>query len=356
MQINVGKHRGKAVFLDTQNAMNGHILLVGKSGSGKTVEAQRILKQVAEQNGTVIAFDMHQTLADDQIFPDYRAFFSKTHCDVDVYRDGLSCELFSPVMYPDGTQECLIDTVNAVVSVFSRIFRLGCNQRVVLRRAMMKMAESGLYKSKGFIAIDEILAQEEDNVAVGLREKLFTFSHRNIFRPGELFLKKGMINIVRLGKFDVATQEMVAELVLAYIWRLAFANKFTNENIWIFVDECQNLSAGRNGILAQLLSEGRKFGLKLILVTQQFMQEANKQPLITQCASILLFQPDANRVNCMARMIAPSSTKDWIHLLASLKRGEFVLLGETVIGGKSVNAPIKVSAVESNPSVNGAYI
>ena len=135
--------------------------------------------------------------------------------------------------------------------------------------AISHVVEEGAYGKEGFRAIDQALVRINTSVAEAVREKIYSLTIHNVFHSGDFFIQEGKINIIRLSKFDLGTQETVAEMILSYIWRLAVVNYFRRKEIFLFVDEFQNLPSGKRSSLAQILSEGRKFGVNLILATQQ---------------------------------------------------------------------------------------
>lgn len=210
------------------------------------------------------------------------------------------------------------------------------------------MIEEGGYEESGFAGIDKVLEGIHTPVAEAVREKLYPLTIHNIFRPGDLFIREGKINVLRLSRFNLVTQETAAEMLLAYIWRLAMVNHFKEKEIFLFVDECQNLPSGKKSTLAQMLSEGRKFGANLILATQQLLQTGTSviQQRLTQCGLILYFRPEPNRVRMMAKMIDPEAEREWMQVLHDLQRGEFVAAGTLTISGRRIDRPIKVSAFE----------
>ena len=75
MRINLGTYKNRGVAFDCENALNKHLLILGKSGGGKTVEAQKIMPEIVKEGGTVMALDLHQTLASSQIFWKYKPDF-----------------------------------------------------------------------------------------------------------------------------------------------------------------------------------------------------------------------------------------------------------------------------------------
>lgn len=347
-------NKDKKVYFNTDISMNNHMLLLGKSGSGKTVQAQKLMIEIVKQGGTVVAVDMHQTLSGNQIFWKYKEDFNKYLTEIDAYQNGICCNFFEPLVYADGVQEHLSDTVDAVTNVLGRTLNLGMSQQAVLRTAVGYVAQEGGFEREGFRAIDHALARMGSKVADGIAERLHQLSAHNIFRSGQWFAQKGHINVVRLGRFSLGTQELVAEMLLSYLWRLAMAGRLIEGGLYAFVDECQSLLSGKNSSLAQILSEGRKFNLNIILATQQLLQGSASvvQQRLTQCGMILLFQPDVNRVNQIAKMVDVASTGEWRLMLRNLKQGEFVTHGALMVGGSIVEYPIRVSAYEAAETKN----
>lgn len=349
MKIELGKYKGKTVCFDTDKAMNCHVLLLGKSGGGKTVEAQKIMSEIVARDGTVVAFDLHQALTDDEIFWKYKEKFAEYRHDVEAYNDGIACNIFEPVIHQDGMQEHLSDAVGAVIDAMDRTLKLGYSQKASLRAAINQVLEQNKYEEEGFCALDKELGKMDTPVAEAVREKLYSLTAHNIFRAGNLFIQEGKINIIRLSKFDMGTQETVAEMLLAYIWRLAMAGYFRKRGIFIFVDECQNFPSGRRSTLAQILVEGRKLNTNLILATQQIPQPNTSVmgQRLTQCGLVLYFQPDFNRAKSVAKMISLGEEKAWERVLCSLTRGEFVAAGSLEVDGRKIMTPLRVGTFEN---------
>lgn len=345
--IDLGNFRGKLVTTNDEALHNKHIAVIGSSGSGKTVQCQRMFCSAVEQGCTVLALDLHGALADDQIFWNYRPIFEQYGHEIDAHSDGIKCPLFSPVRYGDGSVEDSIDTVGSITDVLATSFRLGCAQAAELRSAVRFVYDSGGYETQGIRALDYALRDAGSVPAQRVREKLYFLTEHNIFRPGDKLFCEQKINIFRLSKFSRETQQTVAEMLLAYVWRLANAGEFKANPIYIFVDECQNLSPGKDSALAQMLSEGRKFGVNLILATQLIQQGAASavQQRISQCGLMLYFKPAANLVGATARMIDSKSESDWSRLLRTLEVGEFIADGDFLIDGREHRGALKVSAI-----------
>ena len=346
MKINIGKNSGMDVYFDTEISLNKHVVSIGKSGGGKSVQNQRIMTEIIRNGGTVLAFDYHQTLADEEIFVEHKDFFKKHVTDVDVYESGIQCPLFTPVTFADGSHEKTIDTVGSVVEIISRQYDLKCRQQATLRSACETVEAANLYYKQGISAIAGLLKADGSDVAKGVSEKIYSLTAHNIFRDGKLFLKNNAINVVRLSKLDLKTQVVVTEIVLWYLWRLAATMLFRDTGLFIYLDESQNLSSGPRSILAQILSEGRKFNLNLLLATQLLSLNSSQEAkrLLMQCGLIQFFQPSVKEIKATADIIDHFYAEKWCSVLSVLEKGEFVAMGQLIINGKLTDRALKVSA------------
>ena len=99
--LKIGNANGVNVFLDEAEGMNRHIIIFGKSGSGKSVAQQILCKRILEGGGTVLALDLHNTLGEKNIFPPFRETLGLTLHEIDAYAEGIPVDLFKPAVYED---------------------------------------------------------------------------------------------------------------------------------------------------------------------------------------------------------------------------------------------------------------
>ncbi|MCX4327704.1 MAG: DUF87 domain-containing protein [Lachnospiraceae bacterium] len=343
-KIYLGKSNGVPVYFDAEEAPNKHMLLIGSSGSGKSVQAQNIILNLARQGETVVVLDIHSVFSKEQVFHVYRQELEMYLNEVDVYSTGIPCGLFTPVKFPDGTLEKPADTAGAVTEVLARTTGMGAKQKNILRKAAWEVLNKGLYGKYGIRALDYELASNCTSAAEEVKDKLYTVTAHNVFRPGSPFIRQGKINVIRLGKFDLMTQEIISEMVLSYLWRMAAASGFKEDGLFIFADEFHNLISGKRCALNQVIAEGRKLDLNLILATQQFPSNTQQAAQgFMQSGLVLFFNPCAGQLNATARFTDPGNVKKWAEILQSLRKGEFVASGSLVAGNTRYNKPLKTS-------------
>lgn len=347
-KIDLGKNGTYPVYWDLKHSVNSHVALIGASGSGKSVQAQRIICEIVKAGGTVLVIDSHAAFTDDQIFEKNKECIDKYRNDINAYETGIPSHLFEPVRFADGTLEKKVDTVGAITDVISRSLKFGVKQRARLRIAVEYVMNHDLYKEDGFAAISVGLENHADKISEEVYERLLPLFKHNIFRDGDGLIVDNKINIVHLSKMDLTSQAVVSELLLSHIWRMANAEQFKERNLFLFIDECQNMDSSSDGPLAVMISEGRRMGVNLILATQMILQGTTNsvQQRISQCGLILYFKPASNRVALTAKMINPINESKWLTTLKDMKVGEFVASGAVSILGRSVSYPITVSAVD----------
>mgnify|MGYP000057886168 CR=1 FL=1 len=346
LNLNIGYYnREIEVMTGGKTATNSHIALIGASGSGKTVEAQRILCELAKQGQTMLVLSVHGSFSEDQIHPYYKESIDQYRCDVYANKTGIPCRLFDSIKYEDGEVEEIEKTIGAITDIIARTLSLGGRQKNILRIIVENVMETRSYQREGFKAIGDKLISADDKKCNDLYEKGYELFRNSIFYDGDM-IQQEKINIIHLERLDLELQRIVTELILAYLWRMGNADTYKKNNIYIFVDECQNMVSDSKGALSQMLSEGRKMGINLLLATQMLLTGTRNavQQRISQCASILYFKPASDRVKQTAKLISPGNDLRWQFKLKNLKVGEFVATGNYLVGSEAIEYPIIVSA------------
>ena len=344
MRIEIGNYCGKPVFFDRKQALNGHMVILGGTGGGKTTEEIKVMVGMAKQNVTILAFDTNNIFSDSQIHSAYLNEFKKYLHEVDAYSEGICVPLFTPLTFSDGEKEKIVDTIDTVTEAFSNTFKFGVKQKSILRTAVGAVVRNDLYKSNGIEALATMLDEIGTAEAAYVKDRISQITEHNIFVDGELFIQPGKINLVRISKFSDDTQRKVMEILSAFLWKYATKEKFKQNGLYMVFDECQNMDLGKRGMIGKILVEGRRFNLNLILSTQVLSQEAHIKKLMTQAALILNFKPALSELRTVAKLIGGSSEDSWVVILKRLKRGEFIASGAVVYEDNLLTDPLMVSA------------
>ena len=79
---------------------------------------------------------------------------------------------------------------------------------------------------------------------------------------------------------------IISEILLKNLWKEALIVK--ENNITIVIDEFQHLLLNKKAMLVQLLTEGRKYGLDVILATQSLSRFTNDTLVALNQAAVRL--------------------------------------------------------------------
>lgn len=342
--IEFGSHKDGTVMLDMKGANNRHIALMGKSGSGKSVAGQKILRNIAfGDECPILVFDIHRLFGSDNIYPLLIKDIEKKCNDVNVSSAGISLPMFTPLKYVGGEEEQL-DVTASITDVLSSALKLGIRQKECLFQAINFVFETETYAQFGIAALNRALDAMDDEKAVDIQSKLRYILDKNIFRDGKTFIKDKKINVLRLSGLTDSAQSLIVEIVLAFIWRLANSGAFLEKGLCLFLDECQNLNWGKGGIISTILTEGRKLGLQLILITQ--MLKGNGKDDMSRCllqaGNRLYFSPTENETQVIAKLIGAKRYLYWQMQLKSLSVGQCVADGSMIINEAPYKGAVKV--------------
>lgn len=186
------------------------------------------------------------------------------------------------------------------------------------------------------------MEDQEETAALGAYNHLYPILEGEIFRESEKAIQPGKLNIISLQSLNPKTQKQVAEIILAALWRDKRSSGAVTENkMTLVLDEFQNLDFQRGSVLFELLTEGRKYGLEIIMATQTLAIFSKKDlAIINQAAVKLFFQQSMTDLAGIASMIEPKHKEKWIEKLVDLQIGEAIAVGNLEVAGKKINQPI----------------
>lgn len=255
--------------LVSENAVNRHIRTTGMTGSGKTTYLNKIELETAKRRKTSIVIDLNQSHAEKMIFPPIKGEYRLAANRIDAKIDGLNMEFLKPLRENNGRMEDPVSLINSAVYAIGNSSRMGIRQIGALREAVIFAVQNRLEFPDEMTAIGYGLLQQDNPIAKGVYEKLWTVINSKILRPGIKFLKEGAINIISFYGMDKTTQATFVEIFLSILFRtVQYQGEIFGEEILLVIDEYQNLPLKEGAVLRDILREGRKFGLNLLLATQ----------------------------------------------------------------------------------------
>ena len=266
---------------------NQHVLIVGKSGAGKTQSAAAFMVELWKVKVPCVIFDFQGEYMDAKLANAAgQTFMECTEAEVFDAADGIDV---NPLEVPDdphtGNKQNFKKVVYQVATSLAKIFGLGEIQRAILRDAINQA-----FVVNGFVGgnretwgnrpptlsqVWEILKNLEQSEGGNVRN--LNLRVQPLFDTG-VFLETGDVksfnrmlshtSIIRLS--NLATPELmvaVSRFVLQKIYA-TMLSKGPNSELCIFavVDEAHKLSYDET--LTELIREARKYGVGILLASQ----------------------------------------------------------------------------------------
>lgn len=341
---------------------NRHILIFGSSGTGKTYTIQALMGEVGKTRHNCLVVD-------------YTNGFTNNQLDV-VIRDKLHpkqhvVQLQPLSINPFRRQSNYIDdlvlpenpatTGQRIAGVFSEVYQLGDQQKSALYTCIKEGVESegDGFSLTGLLERLEALREAGGPVATSAASvvsKIQPFVDMKPFgKEGlngweKLFLDAdSRCQIIQLAGFAKDTARLITEFTLIDLYWYYRAQGSQDRPRVIVLDEIQNLDHRLESPLGQFLTEGRKFGISLVLATQTLSNlDKDQRDRLFQASHKLFFKPADTEVRSFAGILADATRErvdDWVDRLSRLKRGECYSLGHAVNPGSGqleVNRAFKI--------------
>lgn len=322
---------GKDVYIGN-GSPNRHLLISGISGSGKSVRIADIERHAIADGDTIIALDIngtHERLEDDI-------------CNyISAQEDGLNIKVLDTSLVEMGKESPMNLIQYAVETLAPRKMHGACQLAALRKAVKFALQHRAKYKTEMEAILAGLEAQEE-TAALGVYNHLCPILEGGIFRESEKAIQPGKLNIISLQSLNPKTQKQVTEIFLAALWRDKRSSRaLIEDKVTLVLDEFQNLNFQKGSALFELLTEGRKYGLEIVMATQTLAIFSKKDlAIINQAAVKLFFQQSVTDLTGIAAMIEPQYKEKWIEKLAELQIGEAISVGNLEVAGKKINQPI----------------
>lgn len=334
---------GKPVFWDPYGPSNPHVLIVGESGSGKTYTASRLVLELAHAHLPSIIFDYGQGFS----LQHAPTLFRKDvrTIELQLSRDGIAINPLQ--IFPIDTHGPAT-VAQRVADTFVRVYpRLGVQQHALLRRAVLELlSESGIVVDNPRTWTKEPppfrdLEQKINEYAVandaGTRRAaasagphVSTLFFFNTFRKTghalswtTLLAHNNEVWILQLGGLEASVERAVTEFLLWSLIRYFEVIGPGSLRCFVVLDEAHKLAFGPGSPVEKILREGRKFGLAVILASQQ--PEDFSSVAFANTATKIVFQiadQSGNVSRQLHRKIKNGHSYDYIaRTLGTLPRG-----------------------------------
>lgn len=273
----------------SSGSANPHVLILGESGFGKTYTIASLSAELAQENVVSVVFDYGQGFTPATLPKEYLA--ATNPLELHAGREGVD---INPLQIFPSDLHGPVNVAQRVADTFARVYkRMGVQQHAVIRQAVVDvMADAGITLEApdswtsdlpAFANVQAKLHSYASNLlhpqsrfAASAASHISTVFVFNTFRQNgeklswpDLLDSENRAIIIQLKGLEHSLERAVTEFLL---WNLiGFIEALGPGPLRCFVilDEAHKLAFDPGSPVEKLLREGRKFGLGLILASQQ---------------------------------------------------------------------------------------
>lgn len=311
------------------NTPNGHWLIWGQSGQGKTYEICRKIERGSEK---FLIIDNSGSYTKPELIKN-RFEKMRQVKEINPYIEECCWTFYAETV--DEAAHVISDALVKITSMGSYF------QKRLLQDAVHKLlTDLGEFSFPFFMDIinDMMHDQKVEDGGKDIIENLVRLLNRfAVFEDIEqltfrwskeisLDIRKPIL-ILQLSDFPDQQRKFLSELFLQLIWREA-KKKNRAKFDCLILDEFQNFSVKPQSAVNQMLREGRKYGLSLIMSSQIISGYSREElEVLMQAGHFLIFKPTAKDLKASAQIVDFENQKSWQSIMKGLTVGEAVLTG-----------------------------
>ncbi|WP_413698550.1 ATP-binding protein [Psychromonas sp. KJ10-10] len=319
---------------------NRHLIVFGRSGQGKTYCIEGLLMELAKHQLNSMVIDYTNGFLPEHLEKEFKDKI-RPKTDLVVYKP-LDLNPFAKQLQTvAGIQisDKAHDVASRIASVFNTVYSdIGSQQLPTL----IKVIEEGIDLYGTDYNFERMLKDlpEAGKHGEALANKLSPMVKANLFSCKHLTegwdgIYKAIPTTTRLIQLATLSRDiwrLATEFILWDLYSYVCANGNKNKPLPVVLDEIQNLDHRLDSPLGKMLTEGRKYGLSLILATQTLSNlKKDEQDRLFQAAHKLFFAPAETEIDSYAKLLeqaVPASNKKvWLQELAKLRKGECISVG-----------------------------
>ena len=270
-------------------AANPHMLILGESGFGKTYAICCLLTELAQQRTPSLVFDYGQGFAVESL-PRQFGEYAKP-IELQASREGIA---INPLQLFPSDIHGPVNVAQRVADTFQRVYsQIGVQQHAILRQAVLDvMIDAGImpgsraswgYCPPAFASLQEKLQTYAENpshpqrrIASSVASHISTMFVFNTFLDNglslnwrEMLKSGGHVFVIQLKGLEHSLERAVTEFLLWNLMGFIESVGPGPRRCFVVLDEAHKLALVPGSPAEKLLREGRKFGLGLILASQQ---------------------------------------------------------------------------------------
>jgi len=283
-----------------------HIGIFGTTGSGKSTTALSLIKKLLEKNIKILVIDWHGE-----------------------YKEKINTLNVFSEENPLIINPIALGEIEDTVEILGDVLHLSDPQRFLLHTTLSRMKKINKFDNKTFFSILKSIEESSNwirEVKYGLLRKiylLFTRQARIIFGEKANFRIETILNSIIDLSFikNVRLRRIYGLFVIKLVTDYYMSNK-PNEPLLVIVEEAHNFFFKENLFLDKLLSEIRKYGVALCVISQSPSSITDEVLKNTNIKIVHSIKSDLDK-----RIIADSlSLSHWqFDILDKLETGEAIL-------------------------------
>lgn len=325
--LNLGYSEGRKVpYMFSNNRGNKHLIAFGMSGYGKSTFLSMLEKQLIPYDVKILEIDYSDSSKNKQML----------NADSHIININRLCSPFSKRHNVYGIEEKNIDYAYRISDVISGALRLTSKQKVILSSATKRAAEQ--YEQISFKNICLELDNMKNPSALFLKLKLDYLADKDVFQDGnnswkDIFEHKKPIQVLSLSDFPIRERKIIAEILLEDLKNYVIERGIGNNNFFLILDECQELSFNNDMPTTFFMRQGRKYGCGVWLATQSpSFFKRDELALVKQAGLILNFLPNENERKSIVKTITTNDKeyKKFLEKIQELDCGQFIATGAFV--------------------------
>ncbi|MDO6562647.1 DNA phosphorothioation-dependent restriction protein DptH [Amphritea sp. 1_MG-2023] len=325
---------------DHKDLPNRHIIIFGRSGQGKTYCIQGLLMDLASNNVNSMVVDYTNGFLPDQLEAEFNVEVNpKTdlvaHAPLALNPFERQSQMVAGYNLTDKSH----DVAARIASVFNSVYSTIGEQQLP---TMIRVIEEGLDLYGADYGFEKMLSDlnEAGKVGEALANKLMPMVKANIFSTNTLDIgweniyksEESRTRLIQLATLPRDVWRLATEFILWDLYAYACSSGNKSKPLPVILDEVQNLDHRLDSPLGKMLTEGRKYGLSLILATQTLSNlKKDEQDRLFQAAHKLFFAPAETEIKKYAEIlevtVKGSTRQHWIEELSSLSKGYCLSVG-----------------------------
>ena len=252
---------------------NGHVLILGQTGQGKTYELCRLVEDYCGQGKRILIIDYSGSFTERELVE--KGF----QCGKHIKRVNLAKEEFKWCFRVRN----IIDAIDDIADVILDVVKC---EAYFQRKWMYQMIKE-LMGKRGYVSIPEIIQRLENKL---YDEQLSESIHGNVEEVGKLLTRleiyrrfkdfyicpfdkednadDKLIYILDVTEFPKRQRDFLSELMISLLWKETYRQEVKNRCEIVILDEFQHIPFNGNSAVSGILREGRKRNLSAILSTQ----------------------------------------------------------------------------------------